>query len=64
MSGSTLQVPLRIPDDKWTIATIEVKKLLEQEGLLGTKNYYLRSVQVCSTLYLRGIYTSDIQYTV
>ena len=67
INGSSLQIPLDIPPNKWTVVCINIAKLLEDNKIfLPGQNqvFYLRSFQICSTVNVRGVYTSDIAYQV
>ena len=67
VNGSSLQIPLTIPPNKWTVVCINIAMLLEGNKIfLSSQNqaFYLRSFQICSTVNVRGVYTSDIAYQV
>lgn len=60
-AGNSLQIACK-PGDKWTVACIDMQDTLE--AYLGTHlhSHVLRSVTLCSNLFVRGIFTSDIEY--
>ena len=61
VNGSSLQIPLRVEDDRWTVVVVGVADLLEANNLLqNTDKFSLRSLQLCSTMNVRGVFTSDI----
>jgi hypothetical protein len=62
INGSNFQIPLNIQSDRWTLVCIGVSDLLEK--YCSPKTFMLRSFQICSTINVRGIFTSDIQYQV
>ena len=67
VNGSSLQIPLTIPPNKWTVVCVNIAKLLEDNKIFlagQNQTFYLRSFQICSTVNVRGVYTSDIAYQV
>ena len=67
INGSSLQIPLNIQSDRWTVVCINVEELLESHHIFlpnQSKQFLLRSFQICSTVNVRGVFTSDIQYQV
>lgn len=68
INGSSLQIPLNIQPDKWTVVCIDIGQLLTDNNIFiaGQKqqSFFLRSFQICSTANVRGVYTSDIGYQV
>ena len=67
VNGSSLQIPLAMQPGKWTVVCINVAKLLEDNNIFlpnQNQSFYLRSFQICSTINVRGVYTSDIAYQV
>jgi len=67
VNGSSLQIPLQIQPERWTIVAINVGKLLEDNSIYVPNqphSFFLRSLQLCSTVNVRGVFTSDIEYQV
>jgi hypothetical protein len=66
VNGSSLQIPLSLEYNKWTVVMLDVLTLLEENNMFstarggGAKNFYMRSVQMCASVLVKGIYTSDI----
>lgn len=60
-----LQIPLQL-SEKWTVVCVHAMKLLETHRVCkaGSKSAAMRSLQVCGNVGVRGVYTSDIEYTV
>ena len=53
--------------NKWTVLVFDALHLLSENKVFAAgqaQKFALRSFQVCATVALRGIYTSDILYTV
>ena len=69
-SSNSMQIPVQLEPAKWTVLCINVKQLLEQNGLIRAgfpeheKPFYLRSLQICSMINVRGVYTTDLAYNV
>jgi len=68
-TGSSIQIPIKqIEAQKWNIIQLNVFNILEDNNMFSKvseeKKFYLRSFQVCSNQFIRGIATSDIEYTV
>lgn len=62
LSYRTLQCPCNLAD-KWTVVCLHVPSVLTMFAKSTTRAYVLKSVQVCATVSVRNLYTSDIQYT-
>ena len=67
IAGNAIQIPIELPIS-WTVLHIQGSKILSEAGAFSPsnteKNFYLWGVQVCSNLWIKGLYTSDIAYTV
>ncbi|KAL8425670.1 hypothetical protein Efla_003990 [Eimeria flavescens] len=57
-----IQYPL-LPPSRWVQACLHIPSLLGQFTKLSPTGNTLVSIQICSSLYLRGIFTSDVLYT-
>jgi len=72
LSGAnTLQLPFpKNASEKWTILVLdllhffEIFKLIPDNYSRFSKLHRIESIQVCSVLEIRGIYTSDELYTI
>lgn len=69
VTGSSIQIPLlEIEPQKWSVVQINIFSILEDNEMfsksLEEKKFYLRSFQICSNQFIRGIATSDIEYNV
>jgi len=67
MNGTGLQIPLSLQGDRWTVVAIHVGELFDSNNLYipnQAKSFYLRSLQICSSVNVRGVFTSDIAYQV
>ncbi len=72
MNGNSIQIPLQdanqaVPFGKWTIICINALQILESANAFvagQNKTFYMRSLQVTANVQVKGIYTSDIKYTV
>ena len=69
VTGGSVQVPiLDIAPQKWTIIQINIFSILEENNFFSKKSeekkFYLRSFQVWSNQFMRGLMTSDIEYNV
>ncbi|KAL4455065.1 hypothetical protein ABPG74_006447 [Tetrahymena malaccensis] len=72
VGNSNLQIPY--PSDapvKWTVMVLDIQYHLENFGLFQHTDisnfaniHQLRSIQLCSTLSIRGVFTSDVCYSV
>jgi hypothetical protein len=66
MDGRSLQIPLvAVPPKKWTVVCIDASSILTENKVfdsLSTPKFSMRSFQVCATLQIKGVYTSDIRY--
>lgn len=66
-SGTSIQIPLTL-EPVWTILHIQGFNILHDAGIFSSsstdKKFFLRSVQMCSNIWIKGIYTSDIAYNV
>jgi len=65
-NNSILQIPCQ-PSKKWTVVCLDIPKFLTQYKLMAPNveaagSHTLRSVQICSNLTIRSIYTSDNHY--
>jgi WD40 repeat protein len=60
-AGNSLQIPCK-PSDKWTVVCVDVQDTLEAYVGSHLHSHVLRSVTLCSNLFVRGIFTSDILY--
>jgi len=66
VNTTNLQIPLQVPEN-WSVLCIRVMELLEQYKLFlpGSKqDIAMRSMQLCGNMTVKGIYTSDILYTI
>ncbi|KDO25836.1 hypothetical protein SPRG_08780 [Saprolegnia parasitica CBS 223.65] len=62
--GVNLRLPLPL-GDKWTVLALDMHRLLELHTSVAynREGYdYLKSIQLCCSMSIRGIYTSDILY--
>ncbi|KAL8270769.1 hypothetical protein Esti_005324 [Eimeria stiedai] len=57
-----IQYPL-LPPSRWVQVCLHIPSLLGQFTKLCPTGNTLVSIQICSSLYLRGIFTSDVLYT-
>lgn len=62
-----IQVPFD-PDPRWTILCLDVTQILEKSGLFPSsfdlaEVHVLKQWTLCSTMNVRGVYTSDNLYT-
>ena len=69
VTGSSIQIPIQeIQPQKWTIIQLNVFNILDENNMFNKrseeKKFYLRSFQICSNQFFRGIATSDIDYNV
>jgi len=63
---TNLQIPLNLPEN-WCIMCIHIIDLFEQNKVFlpgSKKDISLRTIQICGNLTLKGIYTSDILYSI
>ena len=52
---------------KWTVLCINGWQVLEENHVFASgqkASFFMRSIQVTANVQVRGIYTSDIKYTV
>jgi hypothetical protein len=67
MNGTSLQLPLQLPSNKWHLVCVNIQNILETNKVFSSsqpQKFLLRSFQVCASVQVKGVYTSDIQYTV
>jgi hypothetical protein len=72
LNGNSIQIPLQdanqaVPFGKWTVVCINALQILESANAFAAgqnKTFYMRSLQVTANVMVKGIYTSDIKYTV
>lgn len=67
--GNVLQIPFKNENQsKWTVLNLDIENILLNYGGFGNlgnklpKGIYLKGVQICANLSIRGIYTSDNLY--
>lgn len=66
MNTTNLQLPLQFPEN-WSILCLRVVDLLDQHKLFlpgSKKDVAMRSMQLCGNLTVKGVYTSDVQYSI
>jgi len=66
-NGMTMQVPLSLDLNRWTVAVFDIYNLLSMSGLLPPTytihgGYSIKSVTMCANCMVRGVYTSDNLY--
>ena len=69
VTGGSIQIPLlEIEPQKWSVIQINIYSILDENEMFSKsseeKKFYLRSFQICSNQFIRGIATSDIEYNV
>jgi hypothetical protein len=69
LNGNSLQIPVfdGVPFNTWTVLCLNAHQILEANQLFppGQKeSFFMRSLQATANVQIRGIYTSDIRYTV
>lgn len=67
MNGTSLQLPLQLQSNKWHLVCVNIQNILETNKVFSSsqpQKFLLRSFQVCASVQVKGVYTSDIQYTV
>ncbi len=61
-----MQIPLQLTE-QWSIVCIRITDLMELHRVFlpsGKREIAMRSLQICGNITLRGIFTSDIQYSI
>lgn len=60
--ANALQLALSL-SEKWTVVVLDIQALVKAYGGRHLHSHTLRSLTLCSNLFVRGVYTSDLQYT-
>ena len=64
--GTSLQVPLlNLPSDRWVFVVINALSLFKEHNIFDKNSpakFYMRSFQMHANVWVKGVYTSDIQY--
>jgi hypothetical protein len=63
-NDNTLQVPLSLDINRWTVVVFDIVDLLQKSGLLEPtfnipESYTIKSITLCGNSHVRGVYTSD-----
>lgn len=64
--GVSLQIPMPLPD-KWTVVALNVEQILRDNKCIPAElqaPFFLRSFMICANVSCRGVFTSDIPYTI
>lgn len=61
-TASALQVPCTL-GSRWTVLCLDVREIMRVEGLEHLQNQTLKGLTLCANMTVRGVYTSNIQYT-
>eukprot|EP00347_Sterkiella_histriomuscorum_P023802 403333335 len=67
LNGNSLQVPINLPYAKWTMIALNAYNLLESNNVFisgQAHSFSMRSFQATANSSIKGIFTSDIKYTV
>lgn len=60
----SVQCPCHLPNNRWSVVCVQVPIVLAHcAARLPPHAFALKSVQLCASLLVRNIYTSDIRYT-
>mmetsp|Transcript_155312 Transcript_155312/g.289735 ORF Transcript_155312/g.289735 Transcript_155312/m.289735 type:complete len:986 (+) Transcript_155312:42-2999(+) len=60
----SVQCPCHLPKDRWSVVCINVPGALACcAARLPPHAFILKSIQLCASLYVRNVYTSDTRYT-
>ena len=61
-TASALQIACTL-GGRWTVLCVDLREVLRTEGLEHLQNQVLKGVMLCANMTVRGVYTSNIQYT-
>lgn len=61
LTNSGLQISCHL-SNKWSVVVLDVKSLLHKFVGVHINGHMMKSVTICSTLFIKGIYSSDILY--
>lgn len=65
MNGTSIQVPLQAAPEQWTVVNLNVHWLLDSNKVFSPsqpQKFYLRSFTLQASLFIKGVFTSDIEY--
>ena len=58
-----VKLPVRVAAARWTVVALDLKALLRTDAALRHRFRCVRAIKICSSVAVRGVYTSDIAYT-
>lgn len=66
-NGFVIQVPVNLDLNRWTVVVFDIFELLRVSGLLSATyiidgSYQIKSITLCASTAVRGIFTSDNLY--
>lgn len=66
-NGNVIQTPLELKTERWTIVCLDLLQIFKKSDLFPPTYkiegaHSLKSIMLCSSMVVRGVYTSDNQY--
>jgi hypothetical protein len=67
--NNSIKIPLVLQPGRWTVVCLNIDQILQENGFLkgegnDEKPFYLRSMQICSTINIWNVFTSDYLYNI
>ena len=62
ITNSGLQISCHLAN-KWTVVVLDIKSLLHRYIGVHISAHMMKNLTICSTLFVKGVYTSDILYS-
>lgn len=65
MNGTSIQIPLAVQADRWTVVALNALHYLNENKCFAagtTPTFSMRSFKLQAHMLIKGVYTSDIAY--